>query len=211
MQRFNRPLPQRQRQQAGFSLVELLITLVVGGALGMALMQVLLAENGASQRLGRLLRERQLSQRALELMRQELQQAEWVRTAADPPAAAAADPWESSCGLAGRTPVLQLGTQAGVITYTVGRAPSSIWRGTVLMRCGPAYGLAGELGHGTPQNRVLLDGLVNAEAGLTVVAPPGPRPGLLTLSLQRQLAVDEILAQEIVAPAPASRGIGPFT
>lgn len=195
MSRFNGP----RSRQAGFSLVELLITLVVGGALGLALMQVLLAENGASQRLGRLLRERQLSQRALELMRQELQQASWVRTAADPPAAAAGDSWEaSSCGLAGRTPVLQLGTHAGVITYTVGQAPSSIWRGTVLMRCGPAYGLAGELSPGASQNRVLLDGLVNAREGLAVLA----QAGLLTLSLQRQLAADQTLTEEIVAPAP---------
>jgi len=42
----------------------------------------------------------------------------------------------------------------------VGPAPSAIWRGRVLMRCGPAYGLDGRLSAGSaPQNRVVIDGL----------------------------------------------------
>ena len=184
-----------QRMPAGFSLVELLITLVLGLALGGALMQALLAETGASQRLGRLLRERQLSQRALELIREELQQAHWVRSADGPAPSAELN----ACAAAGRTPVLQLGTPAGVITYTVGAAPSAIWRGRVLMRCGPAYGLAGEFSSGSAQNRVLLDGLVNDSEGLAAVAEGR---GVLRLSLLRQLSADQQLQQQITAPMP---------
>ncbi|WP_254959321.1 MULTISPECIES: FitA-like ribbon-helix-helix domain-containing protein [unclassified Cyanobium] len=57
--------------------------------------------------------------------------------------------------------VLQLTTPEGPISYTVGSAPSAIWRGRVLMRCGPAFGLHGEPSGGPAQNRVLLDGLAD--------------------------------------------------
>ena len=61
--------------------------------------------------------------------------------------------------MAGREPVLQLTTTAGVITYSRGASPSSIWRGEVVMRCGPAYGMDGRLSSGAAQNRVVLDQL----------------------------------------------------
>ncbi|MBM5825049.1 MAG: prepilin-type N-terminal cleavage/methylation domain-containing protein [Cyanobacteria bacterium M_surface_10_m2_119] len=140
----------KRRPHLGFSLPELLIALLLGGGLAAVLLQLLVVESGASQTLGRLLRERQLGQRALELVRQELQQAQWASTALTVPA---------GCSLAGRTVVLQLGTPAGGITYSVGASPSPIWRGRVLMRCGPAYGLSGELASTAPQNRVLIDAL----------------------------------------------------
>jgi hypothetical protein len=56
--------------------------------------------------------------------------------------------------------VLQLSTAEGPITYTVGLPPSAIWRGRVLMRCGPAFGLDGEPSRGASQNRVVIDALV---------------------------------------------------
>ena len=59
---------------------------------------------------------------------------------------------------------LQLTTTAGVITYSRGASPSSIWRGEVVMRCGPAYGLDGLLSAGAAQNRVVLDQLPQHEA-----------------------------------------------
>ena len=65
------------------------------------------------------------------------------------------DPQLSLCSLAGREPVLQLTTTAGVITYSRGASPSSIWRGEVVMRCGPAYGVDGLLSAGAAQNRVV--------------------------------------------------------
>ena len=180
-----RPGPRRAR--AGFSLPELLIALLLGGALSAVLLQLLLVETGTSQRLGRLLRERQLGQRALELVRQELQQAQWVSTGPTLPA---------PCGLAGRTVVLQLGTPAGVITYSVGAAPSPIWRGPVVMRCGPAYGLSGELASGQAQNRVLIDALL-PQAGF---AAEPEAAGLLQLRLARQLAADQQLVLQLPAP-----------
>jgi len=64
------------------------------------------------------------------------------------------------CSLAGRIPVLHLHTGAGPITYPVGAAPSAIWRGRVLMRCGPAFGLDGLISGGSQTlNRVVIDGL----------------------------------------------------
>jgi prepilin-type N-terminal cleavage/methylation domain-containing protein len=184
-----RPSPNRlpRRPHRGFSLPELLIALLVGGGLAAVLLQLLVAESGTSQTLGRLLRERQLGQRALELVRQELQQAQWVSTALTVPA---------GCSLAGRTVVLQLGTPAGGITYSVGTAPSPIWRGRVLMRCGPAYGLTGELASTAPQNRVLIDALP-PETGF---AAQEQISGVLQLRLARQLAADQQMVLELPAP-----------
>jgi hypothetical protein len=86
--------------------------------------------------------------------------------------------------MAGRRPVLHLHTDAGAITYAIGPAPSPIWRGRVLLRCGPAFGLYGDPGAGDPQNRVLLDGL--SPNGFTA-APEGGE--LLRLRLEQQLAL----------------------
>ena len=68
----------------------------------------------------------------------------------------------SACNLAGRQPWLQiLGADGSVTTYSLGSPPSAIWRGQVLMRCGQAYGVDGQIKVGTRfQNRVVLDGLV---------------------------------------------------
>lgn len=177
----------QQRPHFGFSLPELLIALLLGGGLAAVLLQLLVVESGTSQTLGRLLRERQLGQRALELVRQELQQAQWVSTALTVPA---------GCSLAGRTVVLQLGTPAGGITYSVGASPSPIWRGRVLMRCGPAYSLSGELASTAPQNRVLIDALP-PQAGF---AAQEQTSGVLQLRLARQLAAEQPLVLELPAP-----------
>ena len=166
----NQPLRPIQR---GFSLVDLLLAVVLGGLLSGVVLQALVVDTRAAQRLGRLLRERQQGQRALELIRQELQQAEAISLNGD---------FAGACGLSGRDPVLQLSTAAGVITYSVGEAPASIWRGAVLMRCGPAYTLAGRFSDGEHQNRVLLDALVPADG--FVVKQEGSN-ALLRLELQR--------------------------
>ena len=63
------------------------------------------------------------------------------------------------CGLGGRRSVLELQTESGIIVYSQGTPPSSIWRGEVLMRCGPAFSLSGAASVGQFQNRVLIDGL----------------------------------------------------
>ena len=160
------------KREPGFSLLELLLTLTIGCGLGGALLQTLLAEGGNSQRLARALRERVVARRTLELVRGDLLQA---RGLADPAALAPA------CPLAGRTPVLHLDTAAGPITYSLGKPAEPIWRGRVLMRCGPAYGLHGELGSGAAQNRVVLDALASSDGFRA--EPSGS--GVLRLALQQ--------------------------
>ncbi len=142
----------------GFSLLELLLALVIGCGLSGVLLETVLAEGRNSQRFGRALRERAVAQRTLELVRGDLLQTSGL---ADPATLAPA------CNLAGRTVVLHLAPAAGnpaagPITYSLGKPAEPIWRGRVLMRCGPAYGLHGELGSGTAQNRVVLDGLASS-------------------------------------------------
>jgi hypothetical protein len=46
------------------------------------------------------------------------------------------------------------------VLYSLGMAPSEIWRGQVLMRCGPAFDLQGRSStSSTYQNRVVLDAI----------------------------------------------------
>ena len=149
--------PIRSSEAAGFSLLEVLLALALGLALSGALLQGLIDEGRNGQRLARLLRERAVQRRALALVKGDVAASTAV---SDTPQLEA-----HGCGLAGRQPVLHLSTAAGAITYSVGAAPSAIWRGQVLMRCGPAYGLDGRLSTaGVSQNRVVIDGLAPAPA-----------------------------------------------
>lgn len=142
---------------AGFSLVELMLSLSLGLVLSGAMLQGLMAEGQTSLRMSRLLRERTYQRRTLELLKTDLRRAKAV--SADPIAAL---PKPAECSLAGRLPVLHLTTPEGVVLYSVGAAPSGIWRGQVLMRCGPAFGLDGGIEPGSSvQNRVVLDGLAS--------------------------------------------------
>ena len=139
----------------GFSLVELMLSLSLGLGLSGVMLQGLMAEGQNGARFSRLLRERAVQRRTLALIKGDLAQA----TAVSPTPASE----QHACGLAGRTPVLHLSTAAGPITYSVGAAPSPIWRGHVLMRCGPAYGIDGAMSAGSAAlNRVVMDGLVVA-------------------------------------------------
>lgn len=141
----------------GFSLLELLLSMAIGLTLCGAMVQMLQADGRLSGTLARRMSERSSQRRTLELIRSEVQRAEAVRGDGDS---------SSLCGLGGRRVALELDTLQGTITYTVGAAPSGIWRGEVLMRCGPAYGLHGEPSAGMAQNRVLIDAL--PEDGLQV-------------------------------------------
>ncbi len=157
---------------AGFSLVELLVAACLGLLVWGVVVQALVADGRQVDRLVRQLRERGQQQRVLALLRGDLLRATRVDLALGVGAA---------CALGGRDPVLQLQTPAGPITYTVGSAPSAIWRGRVLMRCGPAFGLHGEPSAGAAQNRVLLDGL--SDPGLEAASEPD---GLLLLRLRQE-------------------------
>lgn len=142
----------------GFSLLELLLALALGLTLVAVIGQALLGELGQSGRLSRILRERSVSQRALELMRMELQQAPAVRVLPG-------SIQREGCGLAGRTVLLHLDfTPDGVlpdrdVTYSMERNPDPIWRGRALMRCGPVYGLDGQMEESVAVSRVWLDAL----------------------------------------------------
>ena len=129
-----------------------MLALSLGLLLSGVMLQGLIDEGQNGQRLARLLRERAVQRRTLALVKTDLAQA----TAISPTPQLE----QHGCSLAGRLPVLHLSTAAGAITYAVGPAPSAIWRGRVLMRCGPAYGLDGRLSvGGVAQNRVVIDGL----------------------------------------------------
>jgi len=142
----------RYRAVGGFSLVELMLSLSLGLALSGVMLQGLMAEGQNGARFSRLLRERAAQRRTLELLKQDLAQATAVSETPELE--------QYGCSLAGRIPVLHLHTGAGPITYSVGAAPSAIWRGRVLMRCGPAFGLDGRPTAGSKSiNRVVIDGL----------------------------------------------------
>jgi hypothetical protein len=148
-----KPIPSSE-DAAGFSLLELLLALALGLVLSGLMLQGLIDEGQNGQRLARLLRERAVQRRALALVKAEVALATAVSTTPQLET--------HGCSLAGRQPVLHLSTAAGAITYSVGAAPSAIWRGQVLMRCGPAYGLNGQLSAAGPaQNRVVIDGLAD--------------------------------------------------
>ena len=98
---------------------------------------------GLVSRMGGLLRQRQLLLRANQLIAADVERG-----------MALAPELASACNLAGRQLWLQiLGADGSITTYSLGSPPSPIWRGLVLMRCGPAYGLDGQvrLGASTPK------------------------------------------------------------
>ena len=138
----------------GFSLIELLLALSLGITLSGSILQVLISEMDLGLRVNRLLRERSQQQRTLALISDDVRRSR--RISATPQLE------RHACSLAGRLPVLHLITDAGAITYSVGTAPSGIWRGQVLMRCGPAFDLLGQPSvDSSAQNRVVVDGLAS--------------------------------------------------
>ena len=170
--------------KCGFTLIELLLSLSLGSMLFVMLLQLIAADLRLGQSMANRLRESAQQRRTLELIRDELAiGADWE---VDP---AVSPQWP--CGMAGRQPVLAIGldsenTQASVqtIVYSVGAAPSPIWRGQVLMRCGPAYGLDGVMrAGGRAQNRVLIDGL--PQQGLGFQARLDSQSKVLHLELEQ--------------------------
>ena len=133
-------------------MLELLLALGLGLVFSGVILQALLADGQISLRLSRLVREKDNQRRTLALVQLDLQRA--LSVSPNPGAEV------SACGLAKRLPVLHLRTPSGAITYSVGAAPSGIWRGQVLMRCGPSFGLDGTTNWASAaQNRVVIEGL----------------------------------------------------
>ena len=141
------------KRDAGFSLLELLLACSLGLLVFGVAATALLSEQKLGNRMGGLLRQRQLLLRANQLIAADVERG-----------VALAPELVSACNLAGRQRWLQiLAADGSITTYSLGSPPSAIWRGQVLMRCGPAYGLDGQIKAGTPpQNRVVLDGLVSS-------------------------------------------------
>ncbi len=181
-----------RRSSQGFALLEMLLAFGLGLSVCTLMLQAVLAEGQNGQRLGRVLRERQVAERAFALMRQDLQRATALASAEVPP----------SCSLSGRTVVLHLQTPDGPITYTAGKPSEPIWRGAVLMRCGPAFGLDGMPSTGKAVNRVLFDGLLSVGGAQAVQ----PSPGALRVELRQQFvgvgATSQVLVHRQLLPLP---------
>jgi hypothetical protein len=174
----SRSLPLRRERVGaqGFSLLDLLLASCLGLLLWGVSLGLLMAQGDQGARLARLARERLWQRRSLDLIRADLRRAERVEI--NPTQAAAA------CPLAGRRPVLHLHSDPGPVTYAVGTPPSAIWRGLVLLRCGPAFNLQGEPSRADPLNRVVLDGL--SARGLIA---EWREAGLVRLELEQELAL----------------------
>jgi hypothetical protein len=133
-------------------LVELLLALGLGLLVAAWLIEALLAHGSLSAKLVDRLQQREFERRARRLIEDDRRLA----------SLASSQPGTQSpaCNLAGRKSLLHLQLPNGrpAITWSLGFSPSSIWRGQVLMRCGPAYGLDGQPSlTGSWQNRVVLD------------------------------------------------------
>ncbi|MCB4398441.1 prepilin-type N-terminal cleavage/methylation domain-containing protein [Synechococcus sp. MU1625] len=143
------------RAPQGFTLVELMLAALVGCLLCGVAFQLLLAETRQGGSLAESFQLKQMQRRTLELVKGDLERASTWQIAPDPSRS-----WP--CALAGRQPKLAITPSDGSdpVLYSLGPAPSAIWRGSVLMRCGPAFDLQGGVRSGSRyQNRVVLDGV----------------------------------------------------
>ena len=131
--------------------MELLLACSLGLVVFAVAVQALLAEQRLGGRLGVLLQQRQLLLRANQLITADVERGIAIAPDLTP-----------HCNLAGRKLFLQiLNPDGGLTTYSLGASGSPIWQGQVLMRCGPSYGIDGQVRAGSAaQNRVVLDGLM---------------------------------------------------
>ena len=145
----------RPRSAQGFTLVELMLAALVGSLLCGVVFQLLFAETRQGGALADSLQLKQWQRRTLKLLKDDLERASSWQIDPDPSGS-----WP--CALADRQPRLAITPRDGSdpVMYSLGPAPSAIWRGDVLMRCGPAFDLRGGIRSGSRyQNRVVLDGV----------------------------------------------------
>ena len=145
----------RNRAAQGFTLVELMLAALLGCLLCGVAFQLLFAETRQGGALAESLQLKQWQRRTLQLLKGDLERASSWQI--DPDASA-----DWPCTLANRQPKLAITPADGSdpVVYSFGSAPSAIWRGDVLMRCGPAFDLQGGVRSGSRyQNRVVLDGV----------------------------------------------------
>ena len=145
----------RSRSAKGFTLVELMLAALLGCLMCGVAFQLLFAEIRHGGVLAERLQLEQWQRRTLELVKGDLERASSWQIDPDPSGS-----WP--CALADRQPRLAITPTDGSnpVVYSLGPAPSAIWRGDVLMRCGPAFDLHGGIRNGSRyQNRVVLDGV----------------------------------------------------
>ena len=145
----------RPRSAQGFTLVEVMLAALLGTFFCGVVFQLLFAETRQGGTLAESLQLKQWQRRTLELLKGDLERASSWQT--DPDVSA-----DWPCALADRQPKLAITPIDGSdpVVYSLGPAPSAIWRGDVLMRCGPAFDLWGGIRRGSSyQNRVVLDGV----------------------------------------------------
>ena len=160
---------QRDGGGAGFSLVELLLVAALGlGLCGLAF-QLLLGEVRQGGAFAERLMLRRLQRRTLQLIKGDLADAKRWQLQPDLQA-------DWPCPMAHRDVLIAIHPVHGSapVLYSLGSAPSAIWRGQVLMRCGPAFDLQGRSrASSTYQNRVVLDAVqtikLHQPAGLPVI------------------------------------------
>ena len=147
------------RAAQGFTLVELMLAALLGTFLCGVVFQLLFEETRQGGALAESLQLKQWQRRTLALVKGDLERASSWQI--DPDLSGG---WP--CPLAGRQPRLAITPTDGSdpVVYSLGPAPSAIWRGEVLMRCGPAFDLHGGIRNGSRyQNRVVLDGVERFE------------------------------------------------
>ena len=176
-------------RSTGFTLIELVLAAAIALLVFGAGLQLLLGETRHGSQLAQGLLLRRLQRRTLQLVRDDLRSAtSWEIT----PEASADWP----CPLSGRQPLLaiQFSQDAPVVLYSLGTAPSSIWVGPVLMRCGPAFDLQGRPSReGAFQNRVVLDGIHRF-----TIEQPRELPVLDLLLEQRIRGTDQMVRSSAV-------------
>ncbi len=142
------------RDRHGFTLVELLLAMALGTLLSGLAVQLLLGDARASGGLAQRFQLRGWQRRTLDLVKDDLDRASSWQVRPE-----SSRTWP--CALADRQLRLAITPRDGsaAVVYSIGRATSPIWRGPVLMRCGPAFTLDGRPSGGAYQNRVVLDGV----------------------------------------------------
>ena len=140
------------RSATGFTLVELMLAAALGVLFCGVVSQLLLGELRQGGSLAQSLLMKGVQRRTLALVKGDLSQAASWQIDPSPSA-------DWPCSLARRRPLLAIKPRNGStpVVYSLGTAPSSIWQGQVLMRCGPAFDLNGRPSGGSYQNRVVLD------------------------------------------------------
>lgn len=136
----------------GFSLVELMLALGLGAGLGGVMLQGLTVHLQRESNFFQVVREKDVQRRVFDLIKNDLFQAKSISLTPGMDG--------HGCNLRDHVTVLNFGSAAGPITYSVGASPSSIWQGNVLMRCAPAYRLDGSIKPDSQAvNRVVIDRL----------------------------------------------------